>query len=88
MENISGIGLAIQTMGGLTALARSIGVSAPTVHEWKTLKRPVPVGRCIAIEHATNGVVTRRDLRPDDWQNIWPELANRAQPNQTTSQEA
>ncbi len=27
------------------------------------------------IERATNGAVTRRDLRPDDWHEIWPELA-------------
>ncbi|KGC15007.1 hypothetical protein DM48_333 [Burkholderia gladioli] len=29
---------------------------------------------CVAIERATEGAVTRRDLRPDDWQDIWPEL--------------
>lgn len=27
------------------------------------------------IEEITNGAVTRLDLRPDDWQRIWPELA-------------
>ncbi len=30
---------------------------------------------CVAIELATEGKVTRQDLRPDDWQAIWPELA-------------
>jgi DNA-binding transcriptional regulator YdaS (Cro superfamily) len=30
---------------------------------------------CVAIEAATDGQVTRRDLRPDDWHDIWPELA-------------
>jgi len=25
---------------------------------------------------ATNGQVTRRDLRPHDWMQIWPELAD------------
>ena len=29
---------------------------------------------CVAIERATSGAVTRRDLRPDDWHRIWPEL--------------
>lgn len=29
----------------------------------------------VAIERATSGAVTRRDLRPDDWHLIWPELA-------------
>lgn len=30
---------------------------------------------CTAVERATRGDVTRRDLRPDDWHVIWPELA-------------
>lgn len=30
---------------------------------------------CVAIEQATDGAVTRQDLRPDDWRAIWPELA-------------
>ena len=29
---------------------------------------------CVAIERETGGQVTRRDLRPDDWHLIWPEL--------------
>ncbi|WP_311223731.1 MULTISPECIES: YdaS family helix-turn-helix protein [unclassified Acidovorax] len=36
---------------------------------------PSPLN-CVAIEHATGGQVTRRDLRPHDWASIWPELAN------------
>lgn len=27
-----------------------------------------------AIERETDGVVTRQELRPDDWAAIWPEL--------------
>ncbi|WP_235033965.1 YdaS family helix-turn-helix protein [Pantoea sp. 18069] len=34
----------------------------------------------VAIERETCGAVTRRDLRPVDWQQIWPELAT--QPTQ------
>ena len=30
---------------------------------------------CVALERESAGAVTRRDLRPDDWQDIWPELA-------------
>lgn len=29
---------------------------------------------CVRIELESKGVVTRRDLRPDDWMDIWPEL--------------
>lgn len=41
-----------------------------------------------AIERATDGAVTRRDLRPDDWHLIWPELAKparKAKPTQEVS---
>ena len=34
----------------------------------------MPIERCAAIERATAGAVTRRDLRPHDWHLIWPEL--------------
>lgn len=33
---------------------------------------------CVAIERESGGRVTRRDLRPDDWHLIWPELAEPA----------
>ena len=64
-------------VGGQASLARIVGVSAPTVNQWATGKRPVPLDRCVAIEKATGGVVTRRELRPDDWRAVWPELAGR-----------
>jgi DNA-binding transcriptional regulator YdaS (Cro superfamily) len=45
----------------------------------------VPTEHCAGIEAATKGIVNRRDLRPDDWQKIWPELATQPQ---TTEQGA
>lgn len=33
---------------------------------------------CVAIEQATAGAVTRKDLRPNDWAEIWPELIDAA----------
>lgn len=41
-------------------------------------RTPSPI-LSLAIERATNGAVTRRDLRPDDWHLIWPELATEAE---------
>lgn len=61
--------------GRSLAIAQAVGVTPPVVSDWVTGKKGVPVERCVAIEIATGGEVTRRDLRPDDWQNIWPELA-------------
>lgn len=61
--------------GAKTKLATEIGAQVQLVWQWSSGVRPVPIERCYAIEQATNGAVTRRDLRPDDWQKIWPELA-------------
>jgi DNA-binding transcriptional regulator YdaS (Cro superfamily) len=58
--------------GGLKKLAEAIGQSPQTVSNWRS--RGVPLLHCVAIEQATGGAVTRRELRPDDWQRIWPEL--------------
>lgn len=55
-------------------LAKAIGVTPGVVYQWLNGLRPVPPERCVAIEKATSGLVTRRDLRPDDWHLIWPEL--------------
>ena len=65
----------VSAHGTQTDLAREIGAPAQLVWQWARGVRPVPIGRCVAIERATLGAVTRKDLRPDDWQDIWPELA-------------
>lgn len=58
---------AITHVGGVTALAEQLGVRQSAVSNWrKRGDRPrVPAERCIAIEQATDGAVTRYDLRPD-----------------------
>lgn len=33
---------------------------------------------CVSIERESFGQVTRKDLRPDDWAAIWPELVEAA----------
>lgn len=65
---------ASDVLGGAAKLAALLGVSAQAISNWK--ERGVPIERCLAIELATNGEVTRRDLR-DDWLTIWPELDRR-----------
>lgn len=70
------IDLAVKEAGSLTKLADALGLSVQVVSNWKS-RGVVPIDRCVAIERATGGVVTRRELRPDDWRTIWPELADR-----------
>jgi len=58
-----------------TVLAARLGVSQSMIWQWSTGYRPVPASRCLAIERATGGLVTRGDLRPHDCMNIWPDIA-------------
>jgi len=64
-----------QKRGRQASLAKTIGAHAPDVSRWADGSRPVPTDKCTPIEQATNGQVTRKDLRPNDWESIWPELA-------------
>lgn len=67
---MNAIDKAIELAGGVTELARIINARPNQVSNWRT--RGVPVDKCVAIENAVNRAVTRRDLRPHDWQLIWP----------------
>lgn len=66
--------------GQKSALAAEMRMPPQLIGQWANGHRPVPIQHCVAIERATNGAVTRRDLRPDDWHLIWPELAE-SEPN-------
>lgn len=57
------------------SLAKLIGIAPSFVNQWVKGSRPVPITACVVIESVTNGAVTRQELRPDDFQKIWPELA-------------
>ena len=35
---------------------------------------------CVFLERASDGVMTRQCLRPDDWHLIWPELVSAETP--------
>jgi DNA-binding transcriptional regulator YdaS (Cro superfamily) len=64
----------IQTLGGPTAVARLLGIKAPSVCGWRG--RPPP-DRCPELERATAGRVTCEQLRPDmRWTRVpdaqWP----------------
>lgn len=61
--------------GRALAVATALGVTQPVVSDWVNGKKSIPFERCTAIERATEGAVTRKDLRPLDWQVHWPELA-------------
>ncbi|MFC4340965.1 transcriptional regulator [Cupriavidus numazuensis] len=64
-----------QERGRCLQLAKAIGAHQPDVSRWASGVRPVPKHFGLAIERATGGAVTRKDLFPTDWHVFWPELA-------------
>ena len=63
--------------GNAAALAKALNVHKTQISNWARPKDPktmIPPARCVQIENATDGGVTRQELRPD-WLEIWPELA-------------
>ncbi len=60
--------------GDAKKLANSLGVSSSFLSQMASGRCSISPARCVEIENATNGDVRRQDLRPDDWDKIWPEL--------------
>ena len=59
---------AVSIIGSQSAVARLFGIKPQAVQLWCSSGR-VPAERVIEIEKATNGEVTRQELRPD----LYPE---------------
>ena len=61
---------------GQAKLADAIEVKPPTLNQWLKGKRPVPPGKCAAIERVTGGKVTVEAISPGGWSRIpdatWP----------------
>mgnify|MGYP001214907597 CR=1 FL=1 len=55
---------AIEIIGSQTALARLLEIKPQSVQQWVKSSK-VPAERVLDIEKATNGKVTRHQLRPD-----------------------
>lgn len=65
-----------QSRGRQASLASFLSVRAATVCEWASGQKDPSVRVAAAIEQFTQGQVTRKELFPNDWQKIWPELAS------------
>lgn len=64
----------IDYLGGTGAVADLLGISAPSVSDWKK-KNFIPRGRVAELAIATGRVVhSPHDLAPDRWGIIWPGL--------------
>lgn len=79
---------AISEAGGPSAVAAVLGCSVQAVCFWRDGKRLFPHEHGAAIEQATAGKVTRRDLWPEQWHAIWPELVTPEHPAPATESAA
>lgn len=69
--------IAIKHVNGVSKLAALIGVGQSVISNWRARGSVIDPIYCTAIEKVTDGLVSRKDLRPDDWHLIWPELGPR-----------
>lgn len=69
VTEIDALWAAKKLLGSQQALATVVGVTQPAVHGVLKKSRPVPAEWCLPIEEATDGKITRHQLRPD----LWPE---------------
>lgn len=60
--------------GRASALCKTLGVHEPDMSRWANGQIKVPVRFCVAIEEATNGIVSRKELRPKEYMQLWPDL--------------
>ena len=70
----------IDKLGGTTAVARLLGIKAPSVHAWRTGGIPDDKMIRLAPLMEQRGIVSRKTVRPDDWHLIWPELVEKVSP--------
>lgn len=64
--------------GDAKKLAAELGVSSSYLSQMASGRSSISPRRCVEIERATKGRVSRQELRPDDWESIWPELIKAA----------
>ncbi len=56
----------------ISGLARDLNLTRQVVQAWKT--NGIPARYCPQLEQMTGGKVTRKEMRPNDWMQFWPEL--------------
>ncbi|MRW85390.1 hypothetical protein GJ698_14990 [Pseudoduganella sp. FT26W] len=74
--------------GNQLRLAEVLNEPQANLSRWATGTHPLPAEKAVAIEHATAGTVTRKELFPDTWATIWPELAAEVRPHACTNDHA
>ena len=60
------------------AFASKCGTSVGYIRKACSVGQSLGAELCVSVEQHSDGQVTRQELRPDDWERIWPELVDAA----------
>ncbi len=63
-----------QERGRASRLAKELDVPYSFVHKMAVGIKSIPIAHAAQVERITEGAVTRKAIRPNDWSVIWPEL--------------
>lgn len=67
----------IELLGGTTEVAKALGIKPPSVSGWKLSRIPDDKLIRLAVIAEAKGISSRKELFPDTWQELWPELSER-----------
>jgi hypothetical protein len=75
MEKISSTAM-IRLLGGCTRVSKIVNVSVPAVSMWQNGEIPYDklVILAATLEKESHGLVSRKNLFPNNYKLIWPEL--------------
>jgi hypothetical protein len=75
MDKISSTAM-IRLLGGCTRVSKMVNVSVPAVSMWQN--GDIPYDKLVilaaTLEKESHGLVTRKNLFPNNYRLIWPEL--------------
>ena len=72
---IAEVARAIELSGGPAVVARALNVTTQTVCFYRDGDRRLKTDHGATLESLSGGMVTRKQMWPESWARIWPELA-------------
>ena len=73
------VSIAVAEAGSLAQFSRDVGVSINVAWQWKEGKRPVPAVHCQRVVQVAKNKISLKEVRPNDWKRLWPDLPAPAQ---------
>lgn len=77
------VDLICSTLGiSLAGLARELRITRSAINDWKSKGIDIPAVHCKYLEgrlKQKSSSINCMDMRPNDWQTWWPELAHKEQ---------